>query len=129
VTGSFVGLPAPTHPQQNGRHERMHLTLKLETTRPAAQNFLRPHLFQPSENQPQPSLRRPDRWNQQVDDHLWLATCMHYDLGYFDDETCRLEPISNPFGPKVLPMSPEWIRSKWRATVDEDGHYSFAIPL
>jgi len=23
------------------------------------------------------------------------------------DETCRLEPIENPFGPKVLPMSPE----------------------
>jgi putative transposase len=32
---------------------------------------------------------------------------MHYDLGYFDDETCRLEPIANPFGAKVLPMSPE----------------------
>lgn len=30
----------PGHPQQNGRHERMHLTLKLETTRPAAHNFL-----------------------------------------------------------------------------------------
>ena len=27
---------------------------------------------------------------------------MDYDLGYFDDETCRLEPIQNPFGPKVL---------------------------
>jgi len=36
-----------------------------------------------------------------------LVTFMHYDLGYFDDETCRLEPIDNPFGPKVLPMSPE----------------------
>jgi hypothetical protein len=24
-----------------------------------------------------------------------------------DDETCRLEPIQNPFGSKVLPMSPE----------------------
>jgi hypothetical protein len=33
---------------------------------------------------------------------------MDYDLGYFDDETCRLEPIDNPFGPKLLPMSPEW---------------------
>jgi putative transposase len=31
---------------------------------------------------------------------------MHYDLGYFDDETCRFEPIANPFGPKVLAMSP-----------------------
>jgi hypothetical protein len=29
---------------------------------------------------------------------------MPYDLGYFDGETCRLEPIENPFGPKVLPM-------------------------
>ena len=31
---------------------------------------------------------------------------MDYDLGYFDDETCRLEPLANPFEPKVLPMSP-----------------------
>jgi putative transposase len=30
----------PGHPQQNGRHERMHLTLKLETTKPAGRNFL-----------------------------------------------------------------------------------------
>ena len=35
------------------------------------------------------------------------GTSGEYDLGYFDDETCRLEPIDNPFGPKVLPMSPE----------------------
>src|SRR5262249_49928819 len=44
---------------------------------------------------------------KQLDERIWLATFMHYDLGYFDDETCRLEPIANPFGPKVLPMSPE----------------------
>ena len=30
----------PGHPQQNGRHERMHLTLKKETTRPAQMNSL-----------------------------------------------------------------------------------------
>ena len=30
----------PGHPQQNGRHERMHLTLKTETTRPASFNSL-----------------------------------------------------------------------------------------
>ena len=30
----------PGHPQQNGRHERMHLTLKKETTRPPAMNAL-----------------------------------------------------------------------------------------
>lgn len=30
----------PASPQQNGRHERMHRTLKAETTRPAGQNLL-----------------------------------------------------------------------------------------
>ena|SRR5215831_8400761 len=30
----------PGHPQQNGRHERMHLTLKKEVTKPACRNFL-----------------------------------------------------------------------------------------
>ena len=44
---------------------------------------------------------------RQVQERVWLVTFMHYDLGYFDDETCRLEPIENPFAPKVLPMCPE----------------------
>ena len=35
---------------------------------------------------------------------IWLVTFMHYDLGYFDDEVGRVEPIENPFGSKVLPM-------------------------
>jgi putative transposase len=142
----------------------MHLTLKIETTRPAADNFLkqqarfddfitcynteRPHqalamrcpaeLYTPS-TQPYRGLpdldypfhdkavtvttcgriclnRRKVNLSQvfagqmvgikQVDDRLWLASFMDYDLGYFDDETCRLEPIANPFGAKVLPMSP-----------------------
>jgi transposase InsO family protein len=30
----------PGHPEQNGCHERMHLTLKQEATKPAAPNFL-----------------------------------------------------------------------------------------
>ncbi len=30
----------PGHPQRNGRHERMHLTLKRETTKPAGANIL-----------------------------------------------------------------------------------------
>jgi putative transposase len=30
----------PGHPEQNGRHERMHLTLKQETTRPSGKNLL-----------------------------------------------------------------------------------------
>jgi transposase InsO family protein len=33
----------PGHPQQNGRHERMHLTLKKEATKPPAKNFLQQH--------------------------------------------------------------------------------------
>jgi hypothetical protein len=40
----------------------------------------------------------------QVGERVWLVTFMRYDLGYFDDETCRLEPIENPFGPQVLPV-------------------------
>jgi len=31
---------------------------------------------------------------------------MDYDLGFFDEETTRLEPIPNPFEAKVLPMCP-----------------------
>ena len=154
----------PGCPQQNGRHERMHLTLKLETTKPAGKNFLqqqakfddfidtfnneRPHqaigmccpaqLYRPSPRiyKGLPELdypfhdkavtvttcgricfrRRKINLSQvfagqtvgikQTDERIWLVSFMHYDLGYFDDETCRLEPLQNPFGAKVLPMSP-----------------------
>ncbi|TPK53839.1 MULTISPECIES: helix-turn-helix domain-containing protein [unclassified Mesorhizobium] len=154
----------PGCPQQNGRHERMHLTLKKETTKPAGANFLqqqarfddfidefnseRPHqaldMDYPAERyapSTRPYAGLPDLdypfhdkaltvttcgricYNRkkinlslvfagqivgikEVEDHIWLASFMDYDLGYFDDETCRLEPLQNPFGPKVLPMSP-----------------------
>jgi putative transposase len=43
----------------------------------------------------------------QVAEPIWLVTFMHYDLGYFDDETYRREPIENPFGPKLLPIRSE----------------------
>ena len=43
---------------------------------------------------------------KEVEDDIWLVTFMEYDLGYFDEQTCKLEPLPNPFGPKVLPMSP-----------------------
>jgi putative transposase len=150
----------PGHPQQNGRHERMHLTLKLETTKPAAGNFLqqqakfddfidcynteRPHqalnmqcpaqLYRPSPRlyQGLPDVDYPfhdkavtvttcgricfnrQKINlsqvfagqtvgvKQTDDRIWLVSFMDYDLGYFDDETCRLEPLPNPFGAKVI---------------------------
>jgi putative transposase len=38
--GIHIERIRPGHPEQNGRHERMHLTLKKEATKPAAQNFL-----------------------------------------------------------------------------------------
>lgn len=43
----------------------------------------------------------------QTDDDIWLVTFMHYDLGYFDLDACRVEPLENPFKPKLLPMSRE----------------------
>ena len=43
---------------------------------------------------------------KQVSDRIWLVSFMQYDLGFFDDETSRLEPAQNPFDAKVLPMSP-----------------------
>ena len=39
-----------------------------------------------------------DLRTDQVSDQIWLVSFMDYDLGYFDDETCRLEPIANPRG-------------------------------
>jgi len=37
-------------------------------------------------------------------DDVWLVSFMDYDLRYFDMEMRVLEPLENPFGPKVLPM-------------------------
>jgi putative transposase len=155
----------PGHPQQNGRHERMHLTLKREATKPAAANVLQQQarfdtfVAQYNRERPHQGLQmkvpadvyvrstrvyrgleeltypfhdatftvtqcgricfngRKVNLSQvfagqnvgvtQVGDRVWLVTFMRYDLGYFDDETCRLEPIDNPFDPKVLPMCSE----------------------
>jgi putative transposase len=154
----------PGHPEQNGRHERMHLTLKKDATKPAAQNLLqqqarfdefiecynneRPHqgldmrypaeLYLPSAR-PYRGLGELDypfhdrtvtvthcgriclgrrKINlstvfagqnvgiRQLDENIWLVSFMQYDLGFFDHETCRLEPVQDPFEAKVLPMSP-----------------------
>lgn len=150
----------PGHPEQNGRHERMHLTLKREATRPAGENILqqqarfddfveefntcRPHqalgmkfpgeLYRPSPRAfgPLPELHYPfhdrvitvtdcgriclrnkkvnfskvfagqDVGIKEVVDGIWLVSFMTYDMGYFDFEANRLEPLENPFGPKVL---------------------------
>ena len=163
--GIHIERIQPGHPQQNGRHERMHLTLKKETTKPAAANVLQQQarfdtfVQQYNHDRPHQALEmrvpadlygrspRPYRGLTeltypfhdatftvtqcgricfkgrkvnlshvfagqnvgvtQVGERIWLVTFMRYDLGYFDDETCRLEPIDNPFGAKVLPMRSE----------------------
>ena len=153
----------PGNPQQNGRHERMHRTLKAEATRPAGMNFLqqqarfddfvskfnteRPHqalgmkrpadLYAASERPYRglPDIDYPlhDRdvlvttcgricmhrkkinistslagqklGIKEVDDGIWLVSFMAYDLGYIDLEQKTLQPLDNPFGPRVSPMS------------------------
>ena len=43
---------------------------------------------------------------KQVEEDLWLVTFMDYDLGYFDTESRNFEPLPDPFGSRLLPMSP-----------------------
>ncbi len=153
----------PGNPQQNGRHERMHLTLKKEATRPPGMNSLqqqarfdefvkefneeRPHeaidMKRPAELYA-PSPRRYDglpelayplhdrdvlvtacgricmhrkRVNvstvlagqrlgiKEVDEGIWIVSFMSYDLGFIDLEQKTLQPLDNPFGPRLSPMS------------------------
>jgi hypothetical protein len=42
---------------------------------------------------------------KEVDDGIWLASFMHSDLGYFDLEQKTLQPLDNPFGTRLSPMS------------------------
>ena len=42
---------------------------------------------------------------KQVDNGIWLVTFMEYDLGYIDLEEKTLQPLLNPCGRKVLPVS------------------------
>ncbi len=44
---------------------------------------------------------------KEIAEKIWLVSFMHYDLGFFDHETGRVECALNPFGAKLLPMSPE----------------------
>jgi putative transposase len=44
---------------------------------------------------------------REIAEKIWLVTFMHYDLGFFDHETGRVECAPNPFRAQVLPMSPE----------------------
>ena len=42
---------------------------------------------------------------REVADRIWLISFMMYDPGFFDKNENRVEPVGNPFTPKVLPMS------------------------
>jgi hypothetical protein len=42
---------------------------------------------------------------KEVDEGIWIVSFMHCDLGYIDLEQKTLQPLDNPFGPRLLPMS------------------------
>jgi hypothetical protein len=42
---------------------------------------------------------------KEVDEGIWLVSFMRYDLGYFDLEQKTLQPLDNPFGTRLSPMS------------------------
>ena len=39
---------------------------------------------------------------KEVSDGIWLVTFMDYDLGYFDEENKKLEPLEYPFAPEIV---------------------------
>jgi hypothetical protein len=39
---------------------------------------------------------------KEVDEGIWLVSFMDYDLGYVDLEQKTLQPLDNPFGPRVV---------------------------
>jgi putative transposase len=41
---------------------------------------------------------------KEVAEKIWLMTFMHYDLGFFDHQTGRVECAPNPYEAQVLPM-------------------------
>ena len=47
---------------------------------------------------------RVHQHREQQTPRIWLVSFMNYDLGYVDLEERTLQPLDNPFGPKVLPM-------------------------
>ena len=42
---------------------------------------------------------------KEVDEGIWLVSFMSYDLGFIDLEQKTLQPLDNPFGPRLSPMS------------------------
>ncbi len=41
----------------------------------------------------------------EVEDGTWPVSFMYDDLGYIDPEQRTLQPLDNPFGPRLSPMS------------------------
>ena len=68
---------------------------------------LRPHLLRRRKINLSKVLVGQNVGVKKITDHIWLVSFMTYDLGFFDNESCRVECAPNPFGAKVLPMSPE----------------------
>jgi hypothetical protein len=42
---------------------------------------------------------------KEVDDGIWIVSFMQYDLGCVDLEQKTLQPLDNPFGTRLSPMS------------------------
>ena len=42
---------------------------------------------------------------KEVDEGIGIVSFMHYDLGFIDLEQKTLQPLDNPFGTRLLPMS------------------------
>jgi hypothetical protein len=42
---------------------------------------------------------------KEVDEGIWLVSFMHYDLGYIDLEQRTLQPLDNPLGTRLSPVS------------------------
>ena len=42
---------------------------------------------------------------KEVDEGIWLVSFMSYDPGFIDLEQKTLQPLDNPFGLRLAPMS------------------------
>jgi hypothetical protein len=42
---------------------------------------------------------------REIEPRIWLVSFMQYDIGFFDQDANRVEPATNPFAEKLLPMS------------------------
>ena len=42
---------------------------------------------------------------KEVDESVWIVSFMSYDLGFIDLEQRTLQPLDNPLGPRLSPMS------------------------